>query len=548
MNHRPAIGSDGRAVSVTGPMLASDATREGHERVSVRLGAVGLSKAYGPVQANRNVSLAVAPEEIHAIVGENGAGKSTLMRLLQGIEQPDSGEILVDDEPCRFGGPRQAFAAGIGMIHQEFMLAPELTLLENLVLGDEPVTGSLGRIDWKAARDSGNALSAQAGIDVDWSRKAGTTPVHVQQYVEIIRLLRRGTRVLIMDEPTSVLAPQQVEDLFHLLRNLREAGTTILFISHKLKEVMALADRVTVMRRGEVTFSSRVSETDITEVARHVIGSGTVDQRESRLREQGARKGDERVDERVLEVSNLCAPVRERSHPLHDIDLIVRTGEIVGLAGVAGNGQSELVECLVGLRSVSSGRVSLKGRDITHATTKERRDRGLGYVSADRRHEGLALDASIEINATAGSQRSEPICAGRIIDLGALRRTARDRLSGLEVRFESMRDAVRSLSGGNQQRTVFARETATEPTLLVVSQPTRGVDLKGIAAIHSILRAIRADGGSILLVSEELDEIVELSDRIHVIADGRIVGEVPGESADVATVGRMMLVGNTRDG
>ena len=525
-------------------MLAPDTTREGHERVSVRLGAVGLSKAYGPVQANRNVSLAVAPEEIHAIVGENGAGKSTLMRLLQGIEQPDSGEILVDDEPCRFGGPRQAFAAGIGMIHQEFMLAPELTLLENLVLGDEPATGSFGRIDWKAARASGNALSAQAGIDVDWNRKAGTTPVHVQQYVEIIRLLRRGTRVLIMDEPTSVLAPQQVEDLFHLLRKLRETGTTILFISHKLKEVMALADRVTVMRRGEVTFSSRVGETDIAEIARHVIGGSALDQGEPRLREQGARKGDERV----LEVSNLCAPVRERSHPLHDIDLIVGTGEIVGLAGVSGNGQSELVECLVGLRSVSSGRVLLKGRDITHATNKERRDRGLGYVSADRRHEGLALDASIEINATAGSQRSEPICAGRIIDLGALRRTARERLSGLAVRFGSMRDAVRSLSGGNQQRTVFARETASEPTLLVVSQPTRGVDLKGIAAIHSILRAIRADGGSILLVSEELDEIVDLSDRIHVIADGRIVGEVPRESADVATVGRMMLVGNTRDG
>ncbi|MDE0112323.1 MAG: ABC transporter ATP-binding protein [Albidovulum sp.] len=525
-------------------MTAPGKDRERHDEASVRLGAVGLSKAYGSVQANRNVSLAVKPQEIHAIVGENGAGKSTLMRLLQGIEQPDAGEIIVDDVPCRISSPRQAFVSGIGMIHQEFMLAPELTLLENLVLGDEPVTGPLARIDWNAARESGDAHAAQAGIEVDWDRKAGTTPVHIQQYVEIIRLLRRGTRVLIMDEPTSVLAPKQVEDLFDLLRKLRDAGTTVLFISHKLKEVMALADRVTVMRRGEVTFSSGVNETAISEVAHHVIGGLDLEQQDPTTGEVSSRK----ADERVLEVASLRAPAIERSHPLKGIEMFVGAGEIVGLAGVSGNGQSELVECLVGLRKPSSGQIFLEGRDITYATNRQRRDAGLGYVSADRRHEGLALDASIEINSIAGSQRRKPIRRGKIVDLGAMRRTAAERLSKLDVRFGSLRDAVRSLSGGNQQRTVFARETATDPTLLVVSQPTRGVDLRGIAAIHAILHSIRAKGASILLVSEELEEIIDLSDRVYVIADGRIVGETSGDIADVATVGQMMLTGTAQDG
>ena len=520
-------------------MPATEVTRGGGKAVSVRLGTTGLNKSYGTVQANRNVSLAVAPQEIHAVVGENGAGKTTLMRILQGIEQPDSGEILVDNEPCRFSGPREAFAAGIGMIHQEFMLAPDLTLIENLVLGDEPVKTPIARIDWNAARASGDALSAQAGIRIDWDRRAGTTPVHIQQYVEIIRLLRRGTRVLIMDEPTSVLAPQQVEDLFRLLRHLREGGTTILFISHKLREVMALADQVTVMRRGEVTFSRSVGETDMAEIASHVV-AGEFDHEDPVFEKRRKSKHDRSV----LEVDALCAPPIERSHPLRGINLTVGTGEIVGLAGVAGNGQSELVECLVGLREPSSGRIQLKDRDITHATIKVRRERGMGYVSADRRHEGLALDVSIEINATAGSLRAPPICKGIAIDPAALRHTAAERLSRLDVRFGSLRDAVRSLSGGNQQRTVFARETAQDPTLLIVSQPTRGVDLKGIAAIHSILAAIRMEGGSVLLVSEELDEIIALSDRIYVIADGRIVGDVPRERADVATIGRMMLAGD----
>ena len=507
---------------------------EFNRSVSVRLGASGLSKSYGPVEANKNISLEVRPGEIHAIVGENGAGKSTLMRLLQGIEQPDSGYIVVNDEPVRFSGSREAFAAGVGMIHQEFMLAPDLTLLENLVLGDEPVSGALGRIVWSDARVSGDRLAGQAGVDVDWDRKAGTTPVHIQQFVEIIRLLRRGTQVLIMDEPTAVLAPRQVEDLFHLLNKLRDNGATIIFISHKLNEVMALADRITVIRRGEVVFSSATMDTGIEDLSSHVIGEKLETAQTGRDSTQDARRP-------VLEVKGLSAPAIDRSHPIHEITMTITAGEIVGLAGVSGNGQSELVECLVGLRHASSGSIVLDGLDITHATNRARRNRGMRYVSSDRRNEGLAHDAAIDLNTVAGSLRKQPILKGRTNSLTALRDVARRRLEKLNVRYGRLRDAARSLSGGNQQRVVFAREISNNPTLLVVSQPTRGVDLKGIAAIHSLLMALRGEGKSVLLISEELDEIIGLSDRVYVIADGGIAGEMAREEMDVSGLGRMML-------
>ncbi|MEX0345205.1 MAG: ABC transporter ATP-binding protein [Rhizobiaceae bacterium] len=511
------------------------------QKVSVRLGAVGLNKRYGNVQANRNVSISVEPGEIHAIVGENGAGKSTLMRILQGIEHADSGTIIVDDKPISLSGPQQAFALGIGMVHQEFMLAPDLTLLENLVLGEEPLKSAVGpisRIDWEEARQSGETLARQATIEIDWSRRAGSTPVHVRQFVEIIRLLRRGTRILILDEPTAVLAPQQVEDLFSLLRSLREQGTTILFISHKLKEVMALADRVTVMRRGEVRATSAVSDTSAGEIAGHMIG-----QEHSPPATMAQHGGSESEPEKnVLEVRNLSIAAIEKSHPLHDINISLASGEIAGIAGVSGNGQHELIECLVGLRLPGGGSVLLSGEDVTHADNGHRRQLGMGYVSADRRHEGLALDASIEANVVAGSHRVAPMCNGQILDRRAMRSTASERLRALDVRHGALSNPVSSLSGGNQQKLVFAREISINPNLLVVSQPTRGVDLLGIAAIHDILRKFRDDGGAVLLVSEELDELLELSDRIYVMANGRIVGERETSKTDITEIGKMMLM------
>ena len=509
--------------------------------VTIRLGAAGLNKRYGNVQANRDVSLAVGSGEIHAIVGENGAGKSTLMRILQGIEQADSGSIIVDDKPANLSGPQQAFSLGIGMVHQEFMLAPDLTLLENLVLGEEPlktVAGPFARIDWDEARLSGNALAEQAAIKIDWSRRAGSTPVHVRQFVEIIRLLRRGTRILILDEPTAVLAPQQVDDLFSLLRSLREQGTTILFISHKLNEVMALADRVTVMRRGEVCFSESVKNTSAEEIARHMIGHEHSPQQQTEKRSSDKFQ----AEDKVLEVQNLSIAAIEKSHPLDDINIALSRGEIAGIAGVSGNGQHELIECLVGLRAPGSGAVLLSGQDVTHADNGYRRQLGMGYVSADRRHEGLALDASIEANVVAGSHRAAPVCNGGFLDRKAMRNTAAERLQSLDVRYGGLTNPVSSLSGGNQQKLVFAREIAIKPDLLVVSQPTRGVDLVGIAAIHDILRRYRDDGGAVLLVSEELDELLDLSDRIYVMADGRIVGERKTSETSIADIGNLMLI------
>ncbi len=501
---------------------------------TIALGATEIWKSYGSVHANQGISLSVGPGEIHAIVGENGAGKSTLMRVLQGVERPDSGHVTVMDRDMRFSGPADALAEGIGMVHQEFMLAPDLSLLENLVLGDEPVTwgrGAFGLIDWQTAEANGQDLAARIGIKVDWHRRAGAAPVHIQQFVEIIRLLRRGTRILILDEPTAVLAPQQVTELFDLLRRIRADGTAILFISHKIGEVTALADRVTVIRQGKVAFSAAIDATDGAEIASHIVAGANPVSDEANRGTPGAV---------VLNVTGLSAEAVEKSHPLHDISLTVHAGEIVGLAGVAGNGQVELMESLCGLRP-ATGRVTLAGKDLSDLDAGHRRAAGIGYVSADRRHEGLAIDASIEDNAIAGSHRVRPISNGLWLDRRALKRVALDRLQRLSVKYGALRDPVGSLSGGNQQRVVFAREIAGSPQLLLVSQPTRGVDLNGIAAIHSILRTFREAGGAVLLVSEELDELQMLSDRIVVMARGRLVGEL-GADADRRDIGRLMVL------
>ena len=501
---------------------------------TIALGATEIWKSYGPVQANRGISLSVGPGEIHAVVGENGAGKSTLMRVLQGVERPDAGHVTVMDRDMSFSGPGDALAEGIGMVHQEFMLAPDLSLLENLVLGDEPVRwgrGAFARINWQAAEEQGRELAGRIGIEVDWHRRAGAAPVHIQQFVEIIRLLRRGTRILILDEPTAVLAPQQVHELFDLLRRIREDGTAILFISHKIGEVTALADRVTVIRQGRVAFTSAVAETDGEEIASHIVDGVNPISDEVRRGTPGPV---------VLDVRNLSAETVEKSHPLHDISLTVHAGEIVGLAGVAGNGQVELMEALSGLRS-AAGQVELAGRDLAGLDADLRRASGIGYISADRRHEGLAIEASIEENTIAGSHRSSPISNGLWLNRRSMKDVALERLKQLSVKYEALRDPVGSLSGGNQQRVVFAREIAGRPRLLLVSQPTRGVDLNGIAAIHTILRDFRDAGGAVLLVSEELDELQMLSDRIVVMAQGRIAGEL-GADADRREIGRLMVM------
>lgn len=308
-----------RAIQIF-PVMKNSTTsaRNLQENISVRLGAVDICKNYGPVAANRNVSLSIAPGGIHAIVGENGAGKSTLMRTFQGIERPDSGQIIIDDIPTRLSGPKQALGLGIGMVHQEFMLAPDLTLLENLVLGNEPEALSLGvlsTIDWAVAKQAGDTLAQQTGVRIDWKRPAGTAPVHMQQFVEIMRLLRFGARMLILDEPTAVLAPPQVDDLFNLLRNLRANGTTIVFISHKMKEVLALADTVSVLRRGQVTFEADVCDVDIHTIATHIVGGHL--NKPGRQQEAVGVAVDN--TETIFDVCDLSIPAQEMSHPIHDV-------------------------------------------------------------------------------------------------------------------------------------------------------------------------------------------------------------------------------------
>lgn len=501
------------------------------------LTATGLQKSYGPVVANRDISLMARAGTIHAVVGENGAGKSTLMRMLQGVERPDAGDIFVDGARVDFSSPADALSLGIGMVHQEFMIAPDLTLLENLVLGDEPVArgwGPLARIDWDMARAEGQRLADQIGASIDWDQRAASAPVHILQFVEIIRLLRRGCRTLILDEPTAVLAPAQVEELFHLLRRLRDQGATLLFISHKIGEVTALADEVTVIRKGATVFSNAVVDTSADEIASHIV-NGAV--------HLAAERESASVGGPVLTVSGMSAASINRSRPLHDVSFDIRSGEVLGVAGVSGNGQGELVECVAGLRQISAGRIVLDGTDISSLPPNDRRRQGLGYISADRRHEGLSTAAGIDTNVVAGSHRAQPVTRRGWLNRSKLRAEALKRLSDLDVKFGRLSDPASSLSGGNQQKLVFAREIATHPRLLIASQPTRGVDLNGIAAIHKLLRDFRDNGGAVLLVSEELDELVSLSTRVIVLSDGVLVGRVDDPRRDVARIGNLMVQG-----
>ena len=509
------------------------------QRLASRLGVAEITKSYArAVVALDRVSLEIATGQVHAIVGENGAGKSTLMRILQGLEQPDAGSVVIDGAAVRLRGARDAMQRGIGMVHQEFMLVPNLTLLENFALGTEPLRRG-GLIDWVRSRETADRLTQQAGVVVDWSRQASDAPVHIRQIVEITRLLSRGAETIILDEPTSILAPRQVEDLFHMLRVLRREGATILFISHKLKEVMALADVVTVMRKGKAVATRAVAETGIGELTELMVGESVAQAMRSTAQTRGTHP--------VLVVRSLEAWDDRGICRLAGVDLDVYPGEIHGIAGISGNGQDELVECLAGLRTPDRGEIRKNDKILAGMGNGGMRSHGIAYVSPDRGQEGLSLAASIEHNSIAGSHRTAAFSVRGWLRPGRIRAAARERLANLEVVYGSLKDPAQSLSGGNQQRLVFARELAASPEVMIVAQPTRGVDVKGIAAIHNLLCAFRDRGGAVLLVSEELEELIVLADRISVIAEGRIVGSLPGREASLEDVGRLMLAGNAKE-
>ncbi|HWK63840.1 MAG TPA: ABC transporter ATP-binding protein [Rhizobiaceae bacterium] len=500
---------------------------------SIRLGAHGVTRRFGAVVANNDINFRATRGTVHAIVGGNGAGKSTLMRILQGMDRPTEGVVIVDGLPTVFLGPADAFARGIGMVHQEFMLVPGLSLLENLVLAHEPVD-ALGRLDRQAALAEARSLEKLAGVKLEWDMPVEDAPVHVRQIVEILRLLYRGADALILDEPTAVLAPPQIKELIALLRKLRDEGRTILFISHKLDEVLAVADEITVIRAGQVIGTVPVGEASKAKLAEMMIGEV--------LARPTARPRS--ADKPVLEIAGLCVRDARGNAGLSEFDLTLRAGEIVGIAGVAGNGQDELTAAITGLGRIDAGSIRIAGTEARAYSLRQRRLAGLAYLSPDRAAEGLCLPASIGENAIAGHHRRADLSRHGLLKAGAIARHVEGLLDRYSVVRGSAAQPIGSLSGGNQQRVAIARELDGDPKVLLACQPTRGVDIRGIAFIHQCLLDFRDRGGAVLVVSEELEELITLSDRIVVIYGGRVTGEVERGSARIEDIGRLMLQGN----
>ncbi len=488
----------------------------------------GITKRFPGVVANDAVDLRVAEGEIHAVVGENGAGKSTLMKILYGMQAADEGTMTVGGSEVRFSSPSEAIDAGIGMVHQHFMLADQLTVLENVVLGAEPTRR--GTIDRAAARRDLEDLGRSYGLDLDPDDHVETLEVGERQRVEIIKVLYRGARVLILDEPTAVLVPQEVEELFRNLRELKARGHTIIFIDHKLEEVLAIADTITVLRQGRTVATVDPSEVTAHQLAELMVGSDLP------TPSTEPRADDDHV---TLAIRGLSIPAAEGRPALDGIDLEVRRGEIVGVAGVEGNGQGVLVEAILGLREATGGDIALDGESISGWPVRRRREAGLGYVPEDRHRRGLLLDAPLWENAMLGHQTTAPYARGPWIDRRGARDATTDIVADFDVRTPGIDTTARALSGGNQQKLVIGREMAAGPRMLIAAHPTRGIDVGAQAAVWADLRTARADGLAVLLVSADLEELIGLADRLLVMLRGRIVAEL-----DPATTTPMQLGGH----
>jgi ABC-type uncharacterized transport system ATPase subunit len=503
--------------------------RSAAEEAALRLELRGITKRFPGVVANDGIDLTVEEGEIHALLGENGAGKTTLMNVLYGLYHADEGEILVDGQPVRFASPGDAIKAGIGMVHQHFMLIPVFTVAENVILGDEP-TGSLGLLDRARARSEVLELSRRFGLAVDPDAMVEDLPVGVQQRVEIIKALLREARLLILDEPTAVLTPQETEDLFTVMRSLKASGHSILFITHKLKEVLPIADRITVLRLGRVVGSTVPAESDEQQLASMMVGRSVM----LRVAKAPAEPG-----EVILEVDDLSV-LDERGHTAVDrLSIDVRAGEILAIAGVQGNGQTELVEALTGLLPPASGSITLAGRPLDRARPRTVLRAGVAHVPEDRVRDGLVAAFSVAENLVLNTYDVEPFAKGPVMNLGAIETSARERAEEFDIRTPSVDVAVGTLSGGNQQKVIIARELTRPIKLLVASQPTRGLDVGSIEYVHRRIVEARDQGTAVLIVSSELDEVLALADRIAVMYRGRIVGERPA-GADRDEIGLLM--------
>ena len=498
---------------------------------AVRL--TGITKRFPGVVANADITFTVARSTVHALVGENGAGKSTLMKTLFGLHRPDEGTIEVDGARVEFASPADAIRAGIGMVHQHFMLADNMTVWENIVLGSEPMDGI--RLDARAARRDIAATAARYGFDIDPDTLVEALGVGARQRVEILKVLYRGARILILDEPTAVLVPQEVDELFGNLRELKAEGLTIIFISHKLDEVRKVADEITVIRRGTTVGTADPATVSNRELAEMMVGSELP---------VPAPRASTVTDRVVLALSGVRVAADATRDLLSDIDLAIHAGEVLGVAGVEGNGQAELVDAIMGILPLTAGRIELAGVDLTEASPLRRREAGIGFIPEDRHRQGLLLEANLCENRILGYQSRPPIRRGLFLNRAAARADTRRIVGQYDVRTPSIDVLAAALSGGNQQKLVVGREMSGEPALLIAAHPTRGVDVGAQAAIWAHLRHAQEAGLAVLLISADLEELIGISDRLTVLLRGRLVGSYSPAEVTPQSLGSAMTGGD----
>ena len=496
----------------------------------------GIDKSFGAIRANRGASLEVLPGEIHALVGENGAGKSTLMRILGGLMKPDAGHVEVNGRDVTGWSTNEAIAAGIGIVHQHFMLVPTLSVAENLVLGCEPKTRGIV-LDYNRAADDVRKLSNETGLVIAPERLVSDLSVGEAQRVEILKVLFRGARILVLDEPTAVLSPPEVRELWTVLRRLRDNGATIVLITHRLDEVVELSDTITVMRAGQTVSRIKTSDTTPAEIARLMVGREVSLSAGKRVQPSGRASGSQ--SDKGLEVRNLSVTGSRGTRVIDGVSFSVKPGEILGIAGVEGNGQTELIEALAGLRSVFAGDILIDGIDITRRSVAQRHDAGLSHIPEDRHRRGLILEYTVANNLILGVQKY--FSSNGIIDRGRVMENAMREITSFDIRPPNPLLAARALSGGNQQKVVVAREMGRGFSVLLASQPTRGVDVGAIEFIHQQLLNARAQGKGILLISAELNEVLALSDRIAVMYRGKFATVMPAADASEEVLGEYMI-------
>ncbi len=497
----------------------------------MRLELREITKQFPGVLANDRISIAADRGKVLGLLGENGAGKTTLMNILAGLYRPDSGQILVDGEPRTFEDPAEAISAGIGMVHQHFMLVPVFDVVESVALGAEPVRGALGTFDRATARARVAELSNQYGLDVDPDARIEDLPVGVRQRVEILKALYRHSDILVLDEPSAVLTPGETEELFGIIRSLAAGGTTIIFITHKLNEVLEVADTITVLRRGRVAGTVLPNETNRAELANLMVGRDV---------ELTVTRGEAHPGEVVLELKDVFVRDDRDEMAIKGVTLDVRAGEIVAVAGVQGNGQTELVEAITGLRRVDSGHMSVAGQTIDAVSPRKVADMGVAHIPEDRTRDGLIKAMTVAENYVLDSYHREPYSSRGRLHRKAIAEHASIGVQEFDIRTPSIETHVGNLSGGNQQKVIVAREFSRPVKLVVASQPTRGLDVGSIEYIHRRIIEQRDAGAAILIVSTELDEVLALGDRVAVMFAGRIVGILPSAQATKEAVGMLM--------